>query len=138
MRNPAGSLLQGLNMMNNNFVMSRIHADNNGSNVQRLVGMTNDPRVVIEELYLAPLSRYPSPSEAAVAADVMRQTGVRRGAEPVQWALLNKLEFLFSYGSGVEPLSDFKRCMMSRKRWKCLLRSAYASERPVESIGTSN
>jgi hypothetical protein len=32
-----------------------------------------------------------------VASDAMRQLGTRRGAESLQWALLNKLEFLFSY-----------------------------------------
>ena len=47
-------------MMNTNFVMTRIHADNDGSNVQRLLGMTSDPAVIIEELYLSTLSRYPS------------------------------------------------------------------------------
>lgn len=96
-RNSAGSILQALNMMNNNFVMSRIRADNNGSNVQRLVGMTGDPAVIIEELYLATLSHYPSAAEMAAASDIIRQAGIRRGAELVQWALLNKLEFLFNY-----------------------------------------
>jgi hypothetical protein len=97
MRNSNGSVLQALNMMNNNFVMARIHADDNGSNVQRLLRVTSEPARIIEELYLATLSRSPSSQEMAAASDVMRQTGVRRGAELVQWALLNKLEFLFSY-----------------------------------------
>ena len=53
--------------------------------------------VIIEELYLSTLSRYPSSPEKIAASEVMRQAGIRRGAELVQWALLNKLEFLFSY-----------------------------------------
>jgi hypothetical protein len=97
LRNFGGSILQGLNMMNSNFVMSRVHADNDGSNVQRLLGMTGDAAVIIEELYLATLSRYPSASEMLAASNIIGQTGVRRGAELLQWALLNKLEFLFSY-----------------------------------------
>jgi hypothetical protein len=96
-RNSGGSILQGLNMMNSSFVMSRIHADNDGSNVQRLLGMTGDAAVITEELYLATLSRYPSADEMLAASSIMAQTGVRRGAELLQWALLNKLEFLFSY-----------------------------------------
>ena len=59
--------------------------------------MTGDASVIIEELYLATLSRYPSASEMLAASNIIGQTGVRRGAELLQWALLNKLEFLFSY-----------------------------------------
>ena len=83
--------------MNQNFVMTRIHADDDGSNVQRLLRVTNEPPVIIEELYLATLSRYPSSRETLVASEAMSQLGIRRGAESLQWALLNKLEFLFSY-----------------------------------------
>src|SRR5213594_3365037 len=55
-RNSSGSILQALNMMNNNFVMTRVHANDNGSNVQRLLRVTSDPARIIEELYLATLS----------------------------------------------------------------------------------
>ena len=94
---PVGHRLQALTMMNQPFVTSRIHADDDGANVQRLLSRTSDSAVIIEELYLATLSRYPSASEIAIASDAMRQLGVRGGAESLQWALLNKLEFLFSY-----------------------------------------
>jgi hypothetical protein len=97
LRNTGGSPLQALTMMNQPFVTSRIHADDDGANVQRLLSRTSDSAVIIEELYLATLSRYPSASEIAIASDAMRQLGVRGGAESLQWALLNKLEFLFSY-----------------------------------------
>jgi hypothetical protein len=97
MRNSSGSILQALNMMNNNFVMTRIHADNNGSNVQRLLAITSEPVKIIEQLYLATVSRYPSDAEIIAASGILRQAGPRRGAELVQWALLNKLEFLFNY-----------------------------------------
>ena len=97
LRNSSGSPLQALTMMNQPFVTSRIHADDDGSNVQRLLAATSDPVRIIEELYLSTLSRYPSSREIAIAADAMRQLGVRNGAESLQWALLNKLEFLFSY-----------------------------------------
>jgi hypothetical protein len=84
-------------MMNQPFVTSRIHADDDGSNVQRLLSGTSDPAVIIEELYIATLSRYPSAREVAIASDAIRQLGLRAGAESLQWALLNKLEFLYSY-----------------------------------------
>jgi hypothetical protein len=97
LRNLGGSPLQALTMMNHPFVTSRIHADDEGSNVQRLISRTSDPAVIIEELYLATLSRYPSSGEIAIASEAMRQFGLRAGAESLQWTLLNKLEFLFSY-----------------------------------------
>jgi hypothetical protein len=96
-RNSGGSPLQALSLMNQAFVSTRIHADDEGSNVQRLLRETSDPAVIIEELYLATLSRYPSSQEMVVATDALQQLGIRRGAESLQWALLNKLEFLFSY-----------------------------------------
>jgi hypothetical protein len=96
-RDSSPSSLQALNMMNNNFVMTRIHTNTNGSTVQRLVRQTNDPLAIIEELFLATLSRFPYPEEIAASSDLMRRLGNQRGAESLQWALLNKLEFLFSY-----------------------------------------
>ena len=65
-----------------------------GNLIDRLMKIEQvDPR--IEELYLAVLSRYPSPDETAVmtsfidAADADRETGIRDAA----WALLTSVEF---------------------------------------------
>jgi hypothetical protein len=77
--------------------MSRIHVNNNGSTVQRMVRQTTDPLAIIEELFLSTLSRFPYPHEIAVSAELMRGSGNQRGAESLQWALLNRLEFLYSY-----------------------------------------
>jgi hypothetical protein len=96
-RDSSASSLQALSMMNDAFVMSRIHVTNNGSRVQRLVQQTNDPLAIIEGLFLSTLSRYPYPQEITVATDLMRRLGNQRGAESLQWALLNTVEFLFSY-----------------------------------------
>jgi hypothetical protein len=84
-------------MMNHNFVTSRIHVNNDGSTVQRMTRQTTNPVTIIDELYLSTLSRFPYPGEMAVAADAMRRLGNQRGAEALQWALLNKLEFFYSY-----------------------------------------
>jgi Protein of unknown function (DUF1553)/Protein of unknown function (DUF1549) len=96
-RDSSGSSLQALNMMNNTFVMNRIHNANNGSTVQQLLRQTPDPLAIIEGLYLATLNHFPSPEEITIAASVMRRLGNQKGAESLQWALLNKTEFLFSY-----------------------------------------
>jgi hypothetical protein len=95
-RDYSGSPAQALNMMNHPFVMSRIHNNNNGSTVQRLL-RTNDPFAVIEGLYLSTLNRFPSEAEVNIATAVIRRLGILRGAESLQWALLNKLEFIYSY-----------------------------------------
>src|SRR5262249_12955864 len=96
-RNSGGSPLQALTMMNHPFVTSRIHADDDGSNVQRLVTEISDPGGIIEQLYLATLSRYPTPAEVLSAKEARRQFGLQTGAESVEWGVLNKIEFLFSY-----------------------------------------
>src|SRR5207244_950696 len=70
-RNGRGSVLMGLNLMNNTFVTQRIHANNAGSMVQRVLALTSDPRAIAEKLFLASLSRYPSTAELDVALDEM-------------------------------------------------------------------
>jgi hypothetical protein len=96
-RDSSGSSLQALNMMNNAVVMNRIHNGNNGSAIQTLLRQTTDPLAVIEALYLGTLNRFPTAEEINVAQSVTRRLGVQRGAESLQWALLNKVEFLYSY-----------------------------------------
>ena len=96
-RDASGSSLEALNMMNNAFVMNRIHNANNGSTVQQLLRQTTDPLAIIEGLYLSTLNRFPTLDEITIATSVMRRLGNQRGAESLQWALMNKLEFLFSY-----------------------------------------
>ena len=96
-RDNTGSVLQALNMMNHSFVTNRIHANNNGSNVQWVLRATSNPTTIVEHLFLSTLSRPPTPEESAVGADVMKWLGNQRGAETIQWALLNKLEFIFNY-----------------------------------------
>jgi hypothetical protein len=96
-RDSSGSVLQALNMMNHSFVMSRIHANNNGSNVQWILRYTSNPVTIVEHLFLSTLSRPPTADERVTGAEVMRWLGNQRGAEAIQWALLNKLEFIFNY-----------------------------------------
>lgn len=96
-RRSDGSVTQSLNMMNNAFLMTRIHANNQGSTVARLLSQTNDPQQIIRQLFLTTLSRQPTSAETAVATPLMQQLGNRGGAEALQWILLNKSDFLFNY-----------------------------------------
>ncbi|MFP6612365.1 MAG: hypothetical protein VB835_08660, partial [Pirellulales bacterium] len=57
----------------------------------------NDDNLV-EELYLAIFSRYPTKLERKTVADYLSQNGNRRQAtEDIAWSMLNSLEFLFNH-----------------------------------------
>ncbi len=96
-RDSSGSPIQALNMMNHTFIMTRIHSTNNGSTVQSLLRQTSDPLGIIENLYLTTLNRFPMDAEIPIAAATMKRLGNTAGAQSLQWALLNKLEFIYSY-----------------------------------------
>jgi len=51
---------------------------------------------VVEELFLATLSREPSPPEKALAVSALDKNRVE-GAQNVQWALINLVEFLYNF-----------------------------------------
>jgi hypothetical protein len=97
LRDSSGSVLQALNMMNHSFVMGRIHNNNNGSNVQYILRATTNQTTIVDHLFVSTLSRPATPEERATALEVMRWLGTQRAAEAIQWALLNKLEFIFNY-----------------------------------------
>jgi hypothetical protein len=48
----------------------------------------------VEDLYLAALSRYPSPAELGQGVDLMQKYR-DQGAEDLLWILVNRLDFLF-------------------------------------------
>ena len=92
-----GSILQGLNLMNNTFVMTRIHQANAGSRVAAVLAQTTDVPTIIRQLYLNTLSRQPRPDEITALTPMFQQQGTRVAAESLQWMLLNKLDFIFNY-----------------------------------------
>jgi hypothetical protein len=92
------SILQGLNLMNNQFVMQRIHQSNAGSHVARL--LANDaltPEQIITQLYLATLSRNPTADELGKLTPLFSSQTRRDATETIQWVLLNKIDFVFNY-----------------------------------------
>jgi len=96
-RRSDGSILQGLNLMNNTFVMTRIHQNNAGSRVAAVLAQTTDVPSIIRQLYMNTLSRQPRPDEIATLTPMFQQQGTRVAAESLQWILLNKLDFIFNY-----------------------------------------
>ncbi len=108
LRQQDSSILQSLNLMNNNFVLSRIH------NANRIVNVPNTPEVpstvrklladatlnnegIITQLYLHTLSRYPTDEEKAKLLPYFSSMGRQAATESLQWALLNKADFIFNY-----------------------------------------
>lgn len=94
-RQPGGSILQAMTLMNNPFVTRRVMAAN-GSLVEQLVKSAKSGAEIVDELYLATLSRYPLPQEKRLAVSWIEQDR-RQGAEDLHWGLLNKLDFVFNY-----------------------------------------
>ena len=66
------------------------------SRVQRLLDSYPDNGKVVSELFLASLSREPLPEEKALAVSFLDKNRVE-GAQNVQWALLNLVEFLYNF-----------------------------------------
>jgi hypothetical protein len=100
-RKSEGSVLQALNLMNDNFVQSRIHstgtAVQGGTLVAALNAKMRDPDLV-SQLFLTVLSRYPTPEELQTALVALQsQSNHNQAVEDFFWALFNKVDFVFNY-----------------------------------------
>lgn len=94
-RPPAPSPLQPIVLMRSAVVNERVLAQKD-SRVQRLLDTYKDNAKVVDELFLATLSREPSEAERALAVSALDSNRVE-GAQNVQWALLNLAEFLYNF-----------------------------------------
>jgi hypothetical protein len=93
-----GSVVQASMMMNSDVVKRKVLTSTEGSRVGELLSkvppLSNER--IVEELFLATLSRFPTREETTAA---VRHIEAQRdkGVEDVHWALLNKLEFVVNY-----------------------------------------
>ena len=96
-RSDDATILQALNMMNNTFVVSRVRNSNTSRTVYKLLSdrQLGDSQVV-RQLFLGALGRFPTSREMAAALAALWPDRVA-GAENLQWALLNKIDFLYNY-----------------------------------------
>lgn len=94
----SGSILQSSLLLNSKTLKKNVLAATEGSRVQKL--LRKEPplsnRELVEELFLATLSRFPTEEETSYSVKMLERYR-DRGAEDLQWALLNKLDFIFSY-----------------------------------------
>jgi hypothetical protein len=92
----AGSPLQPILLMQSPVVNDRVLAAKD-SRVQRLLDTyKTDNNRVVEDLFLATLSREPSAEEKQVALAAIDKNRVE-GAQNLQWALINQVEFFFNH-----------------------------------------
>jgi hypothetical protein len=98
-RSQAGSILQQLTLMNDAFVTNRTKVA--ASPVLTAVSKITDNNAAVEQMFLTFLSRYPSDEERTAAVNALKAgttATLRNNAiEDLAWALINKLDFLFSY-----------------------------------------
>ena len=85
-----------LNLVNGGAVNDRI--TNPNGRVQRAVRENKPPAAMIEEFYLATLSRRPTEKEQAAAMKLISGApSPKEGAEDLMWGLLNMREFMFNH-----------------------------------------
>jgi hypothetical protein len=93
-RKPDGSISQALNLMNDNFVMSRIKPATAGL-LKTSLAITDNTQMV-NNLFLNVLSRYPTPAELSAALANL-QSNRTQEAQNLLWSLYNKVDFVFNY-----------------------------------------
>ncbi len=98
-RLPNATTLQQLVLMNDAYVVDKIKVANSPA-MKELVKITaND--ALVEEMYLTFLSRMPSDAEKAKAVAYLSKAAntTQRNAsiEDLAWAMVNKIDFLYSY-----------------------------------------
>ena len=95
----ASSILQQLNLMNDNFVVSRTRLA--ASPALTTIAKISDNNALLDELFLTFISRKPTDWERSHALMYLQQatTATARNTvvEDLSWSLVNKLDFLFSY-----------------------------------------
>lgn len=115
------SSLQAMLLMQSKLVTDRVQAKE-GNRIEQLLKLGADDRILVERLYLsmrgrrptdaelqsaldralidrlylATVSRHPTGAETEVALNAL-QSDRKRGAENLQWALMNSPEFIFNY-----------------------------------------
>jgi hypothetical protein len=89
------SAVQAMMMMSSPAVTNRLKVED-GSRLQKLLESGKTDAQLVEEVFLATLSRSPSPAEADVALRILEKDR-QLGLGDIQWALLNTAEFLLNH-----------------------------------------
>src|SRR5262249_32440261 len=100
-RNSTSTVLQVLFLMNDNQINARTFASRDGSRstrVEALLASNLSEDEMVRQLFLAALGRNPTDAEkSALQANRGSRTSREDWLTDLQWALLNKLDFIFNY-----------------------------------------
>lgn len=91
------SLTQALNLMNDPFVMNRVRAAPSGPNSLINRNLAGTDEQLVDNFYLAVLSRYPNDVEKSTALASLKNGDRKQRAEDLLWSLYNKVDFIFNY-----------------------------------------
>ena len=94
-RSTAGSPLQALNLMNNQFVMDQIRVSQQPGTIMEALELADD--AMVARLFLSVLSRHPTTDETARAVRYIEGGDRNNRAADLMWALFNKTDFYFNY-----------------------------------------
>jgi len=96
-REASTTFQQALQLVAGKTVAQKLHSDN--GRAARLAASTLSPTEIIDELYLATLSRPADSAERELLLTMFNQSDANRRTviEDVLWTLLNHREFLFAY-----------------------------------------
>jgi len=91
------TLTQALQLVGGRVVQDKIHNDQ--GRVARLISSGRKNAEIIDELFLATLTRHPSAEEQQNLVARLDQAGSnrRQAVEDILWALINHKEFLFQH-----------------------------------------
>jgi hypothetical protein len=92
-----GSVLQALNLMNDNFLMSRTQAAGPNANLLLKNNLNLPDQQLVNGLFLGVLSRYPTDQETAAALAALKNGDRTQSARNLLWSLYNKVDFVFNY-----------------------------------------
>jgi hypothetical protein len=99
-RKQDGSILQALALMNNPIVEMRTTVASYGGNpIAPLISQnaTQANATIVNNLYLAILSRYPSTAEMTTATAALSTGTKSQAVQNLAWSLYNKVDFVFNY-----------------------------------------
>ena len=95
-RDYRSTLRQALHLLVGSTYTTKISAE--GGRVDRLLSTGASDREIIQELYLAALSRYPTAEEEArVQALIEGASSRRKGIENLAWGLLASRQFTYNH-----------------------------------------
>ena len=81
--------------MNSPEILGRVQSSD--GRVRRLLAAGRSPADIVDELFLATLSRFPNADERNLLLAEFAQRDPQAAAEDALWALLNTREFLYNH-----------------------------------------